>query len=274
MDFNQFTDKSQEAVRQAKSLAVKLNHHGADVEHLLAALVKDNEGIVPFILKQTNFSVEELQEDLERVISRMPQVTGSVAVPDEGYVTQRLARILLRAKESARDLKDDYVSVEHLFLAMVDERGAAGSLLRERGLNRERVLVALKKIRGHQRVTGPNPEVTYQALERYGRDLTQLAAQDKLDPVIGRDEEIRRVIQVLSRRTKNNPVLIGDPGVGKTAIVEGLALRVIRGDVPDGLKNKRIVVLDMGALIAGAKFRGGVRGETEGGSQGSARVVR
>ena len=256
MEFNKFTDKSQEALRQAHLMAVKLNHHGADVEHLLVALLKDNEGIVPSILKQTNFSVEELQEDLEQVISRMPQVTGPVAVPDEGYVTQSLAGMLSRAKEAARDLKDDYVSVEHLFLALVDERGAAGRLLRVRGLNRERVLVALKKMRGHQRVTGPNPEVTYQALERYGRDLTQLAAQDKLDPVIGRDEEIRRVIQVLSRRTKNNPILIGDPGVGKTAIVEGLALRVIRGDVPDGLKNKRIVVLDMGALIAGAKFRG------------------
>jgi ATP-dependent Clp protease ATP-binding subunit ClpB len=171
-------------------------------------------------------------------------------------VTARLNRLITAAEDEARQLKDEYISVEHILLAAVGESGAAGRLLKESGLTRERLMQALREVRGSQRVTSQNPEATYEALERYGRDLTKLAAQDKLDPVIGRDEEIRRVIQVLSRRTKNNPVLIGEPGVGKTAIVEGLALRIVRGDVPEGLKNKRIMALDMGALIAGAKYRG------------------
>ena len=172
------------------------------------------------------------------------------------YVTGRLNRLLTNAEDEAKKLKDEYVSVEHVLLAATDDRGAAGRALKESGLTRERLMQALREVRGSQRVTSQNPEATYEALERYGRDLTKLAAQNKLDPVIGRDEEIRRVIQVLSRRTKNNPVLIGEPGVGKTAIVEGLAQRIVRGDVPEGLKNKRIVSLDMGALIAGAKYRG------------------
>ena len=183
-------------------------------------------------------------------------MSGSAWPQTRISITGRLNRLLGQADDEAKALKDDYVSVEHLLLAMTADTGTAGRVLKESGLSRERLMKALQEVRGHQRVTSPNPEATYEALERYGRDLTQMAAQKKLDPVIGRDEEIRRVIQVLSRRTKNNPVLIGEPGVGKTAIVEGLAQRIIRGDVPEGLKGKRIVALDMGALIAGAKYRG------------------
>ncbi len=256
MNSNKLTEKSQEALQEAQSLAQRRSHQGVDVEHLLAALVDATEGLVPAILRQASVSTAAVKEDLEGALNRIPQVSGSSAGPDKIYVTQRLASLLTRAEDEARELKDEYVSVEHLLLAMMDEEGVAGPLLRQQGLKRDALLAALQKVRGHHRVTSTNPEATYQALERYGRDLTQLATQGKLDPVIGRDEEIRRVVQVLSRRTKNNPVLIGDPGVGKTAIVEGLAQRVVRGDVPEGLKNKRIVVLDMGALVAGAKFRG------------------
>jgi ATP-dependent Clp protease ATP-binding subunit ClpB len=193
---------------------------------------------------------------LEQEIERMPKVGGAGGSPDQIYITARLQRLLTLAEDEAKRLKDEYVSVEHLLLSMSEDGGAAGRILKEFYLTRDRLMKALQEVRGHQRVTSQNPEATYEALERYGRDLTKLASQGKLDPVIGRDEEIRRVVQVLSRRTKNNPVLIGEPGVGKTAIVEGLALRIVRGDVPEGLKNKRIVSLDMGALIAGAKYRG------------------
>ena len=256
MDSSRLTEKSQEALQQAQSLARRRNHQGVDIEHLLAALVESPEGLVPVILRQAGIAVAVVKEELERALNQIPQVSGPSGGLDQIYVTQRLARLLTRAEDEARELKDEYVSVEHLLLAIVDEEGVTGRLLRKQGLKREGLFSALQKVRGHQRVTSATPEATYQALERYGRDLTQLATQGKLDPVIGRDEEIRRVVQVLSRRTKNNPVLSGDPGVGKTAIVEGLAQRVVRGDVPEGLKNKRIVVLDMGALIAGAKFRG------------------
>jgi len=197
-----------------------------------------------------------LSQRLTQELNRLPKVSVPAGGIDQIYVTTRLTRVTVEAEEEAKRMKDDYVSVEHILLAMTGDTGFAGRALKDAGASRDRIGQALKEVRGSQRVSTQNPETTYEALERYGRDLTQMAAQNKLDPVIGRDEEIRRVIQVLSRRTKNNPVLIGEPGVGKTAIAEGLAQRIMRGDVPEGLKNKKVVSLDMGALIAGAKFRG------------------
>jgi ATP-dependent Clp protease ATP-binding subunit ClpB len=256
MDINRFTEKLQEAVRAAQSKAIRFGHQQIDVEHLLGALLEQENGLASSILSKAGLNVDSLLGRLEAELHRMPKVSGLAGGLDQVYVTTRLNRLFTTAEDEARKLKDEYISIEHVLLAAVDDGGPAGRVLKEFGLTRERLMQALREIRGNQRVTSQNPEVTYEALERYGRDLTKLATQSKLDPVIGRDEEIRRVIQVLSRRTKNNPVLIGEPGVGKTAIVEGLALRIVRGDVPEGLKNRRIVALDMGALIAGAKYRG------------------
>ncbi|MGA2216024.1 MAG: ATP-dependent chaperone ClpB [Bryobacteraceae bacterium] len=256
MDFNRFTEKLQEAVRAAQSIAIQHGNQQLDSEHLLLALLDQPGGLAPSILNKADIRVDALRTRLQQEVDRLPKVSGSTGGPDQVYVTQRSTKLLTQAEEEAKRLKDDYVSVEHVLLAATDDSGATGKLFREFGITRERLMRALQEVRGSQRVTTQNPEATYEALEKYGRDLTQLASQGKLDPVIGRDEEIRRVIQVLSRRTKNNPVLIGEPGVGKTAIVEGLAGRIIRGDVPEGLKDKRVVSLDMGALIAGAKFRG------------------
>jgi ATP-dependent Clp protease ATP-binding subunit ClpB len=253
MDINRLTEKAQEALSSAQRIATRNGNPQLDVEHLLLALLEQEQGLAPAIFGKAGIPVPTLKARVQDAVDRLPRTSGGSG---EVHVSGRLNRLLADAEGEAKQLKDDYISVEHLLLAMTQDTGTTGRLLREAGLTRDRLLEALQGVRGSQRVTSPNPEGTYQALERYGRDLTQLAAQKKLDPVIGRDTEIRRVIQVLSRRTKNNPVLIGEPGVGKTAIVEGLALRIYHGDVPEGLKGKRIVALDMGALIAGAKFRG------------------
>jgi ATP-dependent Clp protease ATP-binding subunit ClpB len=256
MDINRFTEKAQEAVRGAQTLATRYGNQQIEVEHLLYALLEQQGGLVPSILARAGVAVEPFKQAIENEINRLPKVSGPSGPVDQVYITARLNKVFVAAEDEAKKLKDEYLSVEHLLLAIIDEGGPASRVLKSAGGTRERIEKALMEVRGNQRVTSQNPEATYEALERYGRDLTKMAAAGKLDPVIGRDDEIRRVVQVLSRRTKNNPVLIGEPGVGKTAIVEGLAQRIVRGDVPETLKNKRIVALDMGALVAGAKYRG------------------
>ncbi len=257
METNRFTEKMQQALQAAQSNAIRHSHQQVDVEHLLEALLSQENGLAGPILTKAGVSADLVEQRLGQELAKIPRVMGPTgAPPDQIFVTGRLNRVLTQAEDEANRLKDEYISVEHALLAMVEDRGPTGRLLGQLGLTRERLIQALREVRGSQRVTSPTPEATYQALERYGRDLTESARQGKLDPVIGRDDEIRRVMQVLARRTKNNPVLIGEPGVGKTAIVEGLAQRIVRGDVPEGLKEKRVVSLDMGAVIAGAKYRG------------------
>ena len=258
MDLNKLTVKTQEAIQAAQSKATRLGHVEVDGEHLLAALLEQPEGLVPRVLQRLGTQPENLARALKKELEKRPSASGGGMEAGKIYVSQRFNRLLVKAEEEARHLKDEYVSVEHLLLALVEEGSAtsAGRLLREFGIDRDRLLKALSEMRGHQRVTSPDPEGTYEALEKYGIDLVKAVQKGKLDPVIGRDSEIRRTIRILSRKTKNNPVLIGEPGVGKTAIVEGLAQRIVRGDVPEGLKNKTIFALDMGALVAGAKYRG------------------
>jgi len=258
MDMNRLTQRSQEALLDAQTGALGFGHPEADGEHLLLALLDQPEGLVPRLLAHAGADPETLRAVVEADLGRRPRVSGPGVAPGQVSVTQRLSRLLDSAEREAKRLKDEYVSVEHLLIALLDEGSAtaAGRRLTEQGLTRDGFLRSLTAIRGNQRVTSAMPEVTYEALEKYGRDLVGDARAGKLDPVIGRDSEIRRVVQILSRKTKNNPVLIGDPGVGKTAIVEGLAQRIMRGDVPEGLREKTIFALDMGALVAGAKYRG------------------
>ncbi|MGB9903808.1 MAG: Clp protease N-terminal domain-containing protein, partial [Desulfotomaculales bacterium] len=254
MDLNRFTQKAREALAAAQALAAERNHQEVTAKHLLAALLKQEEGLAPRFLSRAGVDPAAFGRKAEGLLQKIPSVTG---YSGQLYLGAGLARVLAGAEREAKALKDDYVSVEHVLLAMLEEgEEDLKRLFREAGLNRDTFLSALRAVRGSQRITSDNPEATYEALLRYGRDLTALAAEGKLDPVIGRDDEIRRVVEILSRRTKNNPVLIGEPGVGKTAIVEGLARRIVARDVPEGLKDKRIIALDMGALVAGAKYRG------------------
>ncbi len=257
MDLNSFTQKSQEAISEAQNIAVRYQNQQIDVEHLVQALV-DQDGLVSRLLERLDIEPKAFKQALEAELGKLPKVSGPGSQPGQVYVTQRLNSVLVKANDLAKKMQDDYVSVEHLFLVILEEPASTGigRVNKQFRLDKDKVLSVLTEVRGNQRVTSANPEGTYEALQKYGRDLVEEARKGKLDPVIGRDGEIRRVIRILSRRTKNNPVLIGDAGVGKTAIAEGLAQRIVKQDVPEGLKDKTIFALDMGALIAGAKYRG------------------
>ncbi|WP_455600396.1 ATP-dependent chaperone ClpB [Cloacibacillus sp.] len=258
MDMNKLTQKSQEAFYEAQNITVRHGHQEVDAENLALTLLRQENGLIPRLFDKMNIPVESLAGAIENELNKKPRVSGAGQETGKIYVSQRLSKILVRAEDEANGLKDEYISVEHLFLAILYETKGAplGRIFETFGITPEKFLKTLSEVRGNQRVTSDNPEDTYDALEKYGRDLVKAARENKLDPVIGRDEEIRRTIRILSRKTKNNPVLIGEPGVGKTAIAEGLAIRIMRGDVPENLKDRIIFALDMGSLIAGAKFRG------------------
>lgn len=258
MDINKFTQKSQEAISSSQSLAVSLNHNEVDTEHLLSSLVSDPQGLVYKILQKLDVNIDNLLSKITESLRKKPKITNNTGETGKVYITQKLNKVLVSAEQEAKRLKDEYVSVEHLLIALSDpvEKSGASKILNDLKITKDSILSALTSIRGNQRVQSANPENTYEALSKYGRDLVEEAKRDKLDPVIGRENEIRRTIRILSRKTKNNPVLIGEPGVGKTAIAEGLAQRILNRDVPEGLKDKTVFALDMGALIAGAKYRG------------------
>ncbi len=255
MRLDRFTIKAQELIQSAQALASRQGNQQIEPEHLAAAMLADREGIAGAMLRKLGSAPEGLAAELVKLVEKLPRVSG--AGTGDAYISPRAKSVLEAAFAEATQMKDEYVSIEHILLALIDEKGgAAAGVLARAGVTREALYKVMQEVRGTQRITDPNPEEKYQALQKFSRDLTELARLGKLDPVIGRDEEIRRVVQVLSRRTKNNPVLIGEPGVGKTAIVEGLAQRIVAGDVSETLKNRRLVSLDMGALVAGAKYRG------------------
>ncbi|HYE12634.1 MAG TPA: Clp protease N-terminal domain-containing protein, partial [Patescibacteria group bacterium] len=255
MDINRLTQKAQQAVYDAQNLAMKYNHQTLESEHLHIAMIIQNDGLIPRLLAKMNVPFDFYYKDLNDEISKMPKMFG--AANNNVYASRRFEEIFMKAEEEAQKFKDEYISIEHLYLALLDESNTISSkVFKKYGITKDKFLKELSVVRSNQRITNQNPEETYEALNRFGRDLVEDANKGKLDPVIGRDAEIRRIIRILSRRTKNNPILIGEPGVGKTAVIEGLAQRIMKGDVPEGLKNKTVFSLDMGALIAGAKYRG------------------
>ena len=257
MNTQKLTQKSMEAIQNAQSIAVEHSNQQIDQLHLLLALLEQEEGLIPQLIRSMGIDERAVTEQTERCVDGLPRVTGSGRRPDEVYITQDTDRALTAAEEEAKRMGDEFVSVEHLFLGLLDKaREKTKEIFSAFGITKDRFLGVLKSVRGNTRVTSDNPESTYDVLKKYGQDLVELARSNKLDPVIGRDSEIRNVIRILSRKSKNNPVLIGEPGVGKTAIAEGLALRIVRGDVPNSLKDRQIFSLDMGALVAGAKYRG------------------